>query len=83
MDLEYPKELWELHNHYPLAPSKTEIKWEMLSDCQFKIADLYNIPIDNVEKLVPKFFDKENYVIHYENLNLYLARIEAKKYIVY
>ena len=54
----------------------------MLSDCQFKIADLYNIPIDNVEKSVPKFFDKENYVIHYENLNLYLARIEAKKYIV-
>ena len=30
----------------------------MLSECQLKIADLYNIPIGNVEKLVPNFFDK-------------------------
>ena len=30
------------------------------------------IPIGNVKKLVPKFFDKENYVIHYGNLQLYL-----------
>ena len=40
----------------------------MLSDYQLKIADLYNIPIGNVKKFVPNFFDKENYVIHYENL---------------
>ena len=44
----------------------------MLSKYQLKIADLYNIPIGNVEKLVPSFFDKEKYVIHYENLQLYL-----------
>ena len=24
-DLQYPKELWELHNGYPLAPDKIEI----------------------------------------------------------
>ena len=30
------------------------------------IADLYNIPISNVKKLVPNFFDKEKYVIHFE-----------------
>ena len=36
------------------------------------IADLYNILIGNVEKLVPNFFDKEKYVLYYENLQLYL-----------
>ena len=58
VDLEYPKELRELHNDYPLAPDKIGIKKEMLPDYQLKIADLYNIPIGNVKKLVPNFFDK-------------------------
>ena len=44
----------------------------MLSDYLLKIADLCNISIGNVKKLVPNFFDKENYVTHYENLQLYL-----------
>ena len=44
----------------------------MLSDYQLKMADLYNIPIGNVKKSVFNFFDKEKYVIHYENLQLYL-----------
>ena len=39
IDLEYPKELCELHNDYPLAPDKIEIKIEMLSIDQLKIAD--------------------------------------------
>ena len=69
VNLEYPKELHELHNNYLLAPDKIEIKREMLSDCQLKMADHYNIPISNVKKLVPNFVDKEKYVIHYENLN--------------
>ena len=72
VDLEYPKELQALHSDYPLAPDKIEIKREMLSDYQLKIADLYNIPIGNNKKIVPNFFDKEKYVILYENLKLYL-----------
>ena len=71
-DLEYPKELRELHNDYPLAPDKIEIKREMQSEHQLKIADHYNIPIGNVKKSLPNFFDKEKYVIHYENFELYL-----------
>ena len=43
--LEYPKELRELHNDYPLASDKIDIKREMLSEYQLKIADLYNISI--------------------------------------
>ena len=40
----------------------------MLSNYRLKIADLYNISICNVKKLVPCFFDKEKYVLCYENL---------------
>ena len=42
VDLEYSKELRELHNDYPLAPGKIKIKREMLSDHQLKIAYHYN-----------------------------------------
>ena len=72
VDLEYPKELYELQNDYSFAPGKIEIKREMLSEYQLKTPDLYNIPIGNVKKLVSNLFDKEEYVIHYENLQLYL-----------
>ena len=49
-NLEYPKELRELHNGYALAPDKIEIKRKMLSDYQLKISDLYQISIGNVTK---------------------------------
>ena len=70
--LEYPKELYKLHNDHPLALDKIEIKREMLSEYQLKISDLYNIPIGNVKKVVPNLFDEEKYVIRYENLKFYL-----------
>ena len=53
----------------------------MLSEYQLKIVDFYNIPIVNVRKLVPKVFNKEKYVLHYENLRLYLRLgLKLKKY---
>ena len=58
VDLKYPKEFGQLYNDYPLALAKIEIKREILSDYQLKIVDLYNIPIGNVKKLEPNFFDK-------------------------
>ena len=83
-DLECPKELHRLHNHYPLAPDKIEIKREILPERQSKIADLYNIPTGNVKKLISNFFDKEKYVPHYENLQLYLRLgLKLKKYVTY
>ena len=63
--LECPKQLPELHNNYHLIPDKIEIRREMLSEYQLKIADLYNIHIGKVKKLVPNFFDEENHVLHY------------------
>ena len=78
VDLEYPKEKRDLHNDFLLAPNEIKIKREMLSESQLKITDLYkwfiqmNYRIDNAKKLVLNFFAKENYVLHYENLQLYL-----------
>ena len=67
VDLIYPKELQVLRYNYPLAANKIEIKRKLLSEYELKIADLYNIPIGNVKKLLPNFFDKEMHVLHYEN----------------
>ena len=84
IDLEYPKESQELHNDCRLAPDEIEIKTEMLSEYQLKIADLNNIHHDNVKKLVSNFSDKEKYVIHYEDLQLYLILgLKQEKYVAY
>ena len=79
-DLEYLKELSELHNDCPLAPDKIEIKREMLSNYQLKIADFYNIPIGNVKKLVHSFIDKEKVCAAlWELATLLETRIKTKK----
>ena len=39
---------------------------------KLNIVDVNNIPIGNVIKLLPNFFDNEKYVLHYENWQLYL-----------
>ena len=44
-------------NDYPLAPDKIEITEEMLHHSNILIADFNNIPIVNVKKLLPNFFD--------------------------
>ena len=51
VDLEYPKALRELHNDYPLALDKIEIKKEMLFEYQLKIVDSYNILFCNVSNI--------------------------------
>ena len=72
VDIEYPKELKELHNDYPLVSEKIEMKKEMFSNYQLKIDNLYDILIVTVKKLVPNFFE---WVLHYENLQLYLRLV--------
>ena len=57
IDLEYQKELPELHNDYFLAPYKIEIKKEILSNYQLSITYFHNIPIGAVKKLAASFFD--------------------------
>ena len=70
IDLGCPKKLYELYNVYHLAPDKIEIKNEMEPSYQVKFTGFYDIPFSTVKKLLPNFFDKEKYVLHYENLQL-------------
>ena len=73
VDLEYPHELHELRNDYPLAPERLAISSDMLSKYCKKIADKYDIKVGDVKKLIPNLRNKTKYVLHYRNLQLYLS----------
>ena len=78
VDLEYPEELHDLHNGYPCAAEKIKVSDGMLSPYCKEIKDKFNtkkikISSGNVKKLIPTLYDKYNYVLHEENLKLYLS----------
>ena len=72
VDLEYPQELHDIHNDYPVTHEKVKVSNNMLSAYYKMIAEKYNISIGLVSKLIPTLRDKKEYVLHYRNLQLYL-----------
>ena len=73
VDLKYPSELHDLHNHYPLAPEELRVNSDMLSDYCLKIAKIYGVKVGDVAKLIPNLRDKSCYVLHYRVLQLYVS----------
>ena len=73
VDLEYPKELHEQHNDYPLATGKMKVTKEVFSPYCKNIQEQFGISIGQVAKLIPTLSTKKNYVLHYINLQLYLS----------
>ena len=58
----------DIHNNYPLAPKKINMQKEWLSKYYLKIANTHNITTGKVKKIVSNLMNKNNYVIHYRNL---------------
>ena len=71
VNLEYPEGLHNLHNDYPLGPEKVKVTEDMLSDYCKKIAEKYKISTGLIHKLIPTLNNKEKYVLHHRNLQLY------------
>ena len=72
-DLEYQQELHNSHDDYPVAPEKIKVSNGMLSEYCKKIAEKYKISIGQVNKLILTLRDKEECLLHYRNLQLYMA----------
>jgi hypothetical protein len=68
-DLEYPSELHETHNDYPLAPEHVMVTEAMLSP----FCKSMNVKHAFTEKLIGDLHPKINYKTHYPNLKLYLS----------
>ena len=59
VDLEYPQELHDMHNDYPVCPEKVKVSKHMLSAYCKKIAEKYSISIGLVSKLIPTLREKK------------------------
>ncbi|XP_068704896.1 uncharacterized protein [Montipora foliosa] len=59
VDLEYPKELHDLHNDYPLAAEKVKVNKDMLSNYCQEIANKFKVSTGLVHKLIPTLSNKE------------------------
>ena len=78
VDVEYPKELHDLHNDYPLAPEVKNVKANMLSNKQVEIYINKSMGVKNqkmrIQKMILNLNDKNKYVVHIRTLQLYLKQ---------
>ena len=73
VDLEYPRELHDLHSDMPLAPENRTISDEELSPYTQQLKEELNIRAKPCPKLIPNLHDKRNYIVHYANLRQYIS----------
>ncbi len=80
VDLEYPKELHELHNDYPFCVEKKEVKMDELSEYQLNHLEVNQKKYVEGTKLVSTLTDKVHYKLHYRLLKQALqAGLKLKK----
>ena len=73
-NLEYPEELHNDHAEYPLAPERMRVAGEEQSILQEELREAYGIKLTNWHKLVAMLYDKDNYVVHHQNLKYYIKK---------
>ncbi len=78
VDLEYPKELHDLHSDYPLAPEIINVTADLVSEFSKDIYKHYhegkNVQDEKTPKLILNLNNKYNYVVHIRNLQFYLEK---------
>ena len=68
VDLEYPKNLHDEHNDYPLCPERMNVTEDMFSPHNLHLTEVAKDKPKSSVKLVPNLQNKTNYVIHYRAL---------------
>ena len=70
-DLDYPPELHDRHNDYPLAPERLQVNYTWLSQKQMEINRCYNMSRSSKTiKLMPNLMNKREYICDYTTLQL-------------
>ena len=72
VDLEYPEDLNNTHNSYLLAPEHMVVQKKWILEYQHNLLGVGVAPTE-VVKLVPYLRNKDRYVLHYPNLQLYTS----------
>jgi hypothetical protein len=75
VDLEYPPEIHDRDDDYPMAPEQMDIAPEMLSETQHRLVVKYfSAASQGSKKLICSLLDKRNYVVFGQLLQHYLER---------
>ena len=79
VDLEYPRELHELHNDYPLAPEKLAVTNDMLSKYCKEVVDKYDITTKGVN-IATEFNEFKDVSFNKRVMRHKMKRIQGKKH---